>query len=236
MRVLVTRSEPGASETAQRLLALGFKPLVLPLTKIVPLPVEMEPVPAHAIAVTSANAIRRAPEGLLAEIAGKPVFAVGERTGAEARRAGLKVIDEDAGDAERLARHIDAAFPAPCHVTVLCGRVRRGVLETRLREAGHRVRVVETYDTLPYDPPDAEIAASLGEGGIDAVLVHSINGAEQLRRLAARSTVGAKLAGATYYCLSRRIADAMVSVAPERKRIAVSPTEESLLALFEEDG
>ena len=34
-RSLVTRPEPGATETARRLEAMGFTPVVLPLTEIV---------------------------------------------------------------------------------------------------------------------------------------------------------------------------------------------------------
>ncbi len=38
-RVLVTRPEPGAARTAKRLVALGFEPVLLPLTQTVALPV-----------------------------------------------------------------------------------------------------------------------------------------------------------------------------------------------------
>ncbi|MGB5801993.1 MAG: hypothetical protein WBG88_17980, partial [Mesorhizobium sp.] len=38
-RVLVTRPEPGAAGTAKRLAALGFEPVLLPLTQTVALPV-----------------------------------------------------------------------------------------------------------------------------------------------------------------------------------------------------
>ncbi|RWD19075.1 MAG: uroporphyrinogen-III synthase, partial [Mesorhizobium sp.] len=38
LRVLVTRPEPGASRTAQRLEEMGFQPILLPLTETVALP------------------------------------------------------------------------------------------------------------------------------------------------------------------------------------------------------
>ena len=79
-RVLVTRPEPGASETAQRLEALGFLPLKLPLHEIRPLPVNAGTMPGKtaAVAVTSANAVRHAPGALLERLSGLPCFAVGE--------------------------------------------------------------------------------------------------------------------------------------------------------------
>lgn len=232
MRVLVTRPQPGACETGVRLAALGFEPVLVPLTEIVPLAAAIGAEVIDAVAVTSANAIRHASPAIFAALGGKPVFAVGKRTGAAAREAGLDVVDEDAGDAEGLARRINAFFPAPGHVTVLCGRVRRDILETRLRAAGHRVRLIETYDTLPLEPSDAALAAALGDRPVGAVLVHSANGARQLCRLIERPVIGTKLADATFYCLSARIADALERVGPERKEIAAQPAEEQLLALL----
>ncbi|TIX52492.1 MAG: uroporphyrinogen-III synthase, partial [Mesorhizobium sp.] len=44
VRVLVTRPEPGASRTAQRLLDQGFQPILLPLTETVALPVDADGV------------------------------------------------------------------------------------------------------------------------------------------------------------------------------------------------
>jgi len=80
-RVLITRPEPGAVQTAKRLRALGWKPVCLPLTEISPLPAEL---PAgckfDAVAIPSANAIRHARPALLRALAGLPVFAVGQRT------------------------------------------------------------------------------------------------------------------------------------------------------------
>ncbi|TIW37543.1 MAG: uroporphyrinogen-III synthase, partial [Mesorhizobium sp.] len=82
VRVLVTRPEPGASRTAQRLLDQGFQPILLPLTETVALPVDADGVAnnAVAVAVTSANAVRHAPKEIIAALAGLPCHAVGKRT------------------------------------------------------------------------------------------------------------------------------------------------------------
>jgi uroporphyrinogen-III synthase len=45
-RILVTRSEPGASETAARLRAAGFEPIVEPLFAITPVDAELPCPPA----------------------------------------------------------------------------------------------------------------------------------------------------------------------------------------------
>ncbi|MFC5586315.1 uroporphyrinogen-III synthase [Nitratireductor kimnyeongensis] len=231
-RVLVTRPEPGASETAARLAGMGFEPLVLPLTETVPLHPAIHAQPVDVVAITSPNAIRHAPQSVFDALKGKPVLAVGRRTGEAARAAGLDVVDDEAGDAERLARCIDAAFMAPADVTVLCGRVRRDVLETRLRAAGHRPRLIEIYDTLPLEPSDAAIRSVIGEWPVDAVLLYSANGAEQLRRFMARSAMGTKLGAATFYCLSERIAGILGQDVKKTARIADFPSEDRLLFLL----
>lgn len=58
-RVWITRAEPGASATAQRIAALGHTPLVAPLLRIEP--VEAPQVDLRgvaALAFTSANGVR----------------------------------------------------------------------------------------------------------------------------------------------------------------------------------
>src|SRR5687767_7485784 len=95
-RVLVTRPEPGASETAQRLEALDFMPLKLPLHEIKPLSVNAAVIPTRvaAVAVTSANAIRHAPGELLERLLSVPCFAVGEATATTARAARFSNVTE----------------------------------------------------------------------------------------------------------------------------------------------
>ena len=45
-RVWVTRAEPGAARTADRLTALGFTPIVAPLLTLAPLPGALDAAPS----------------------------------------------------------------------------------------------------------------------------------------------------------------------------------------------
>ena len=98
-RVLVTRSEPGASETAQRLAGLGFEPIVEPVFEIEP--IEGVTLPAFdALAFTSANGVR-----VFAHLNPRrdaPVFCVGARTADEARAAGFANVTSADGDVSAL--------------------------------------------------------------------------------------------------------------------------------------
>ena len=85
-RVLVTRPAPETQRTARRLTELGYEPVMLPLTQTVALPVDAASLPERidAVAVTSSNALRNASPGLIARLAGKPCFAVGDKTARQA--------------------------------------------------------------------------------------------------------------------------------------------------------
>src|SRR5215213_7716998 len=93
-RVLITRPQPGAAQTAARLAALGYEPVAVPLTEIVSLPVQHD----HAAEVfdlataTSANGLRHTPPFMVERILGKPLFVVGDATAEVAKSMGVQNI------------------------------------------------------------------------------------------------------------------------------------------------
>ena len=104
-RVWITRAEPGASATAERVAALGHMPVVAPLMRIEP--VEAPQVDLRgvaALAFTSANGVR-------AFAAAEPsrnlkVFAVGAGTAAAVKAAGFRQVLSADGDVAALAQRI----------------------------------------------------------------------------------------------------------------------------------
>ncbi len=65
-RVLVTRPEPAAAQTAAKLRAAGYEPVLLPLSRTVALSFTVPDEVFDALTITSANAFRHiAPERLL---------------------------------------------------------------------------------------------------------------------------------------------------------------------------
>lgn len=132
-RVLVTRPEPGASATARALRSAGFDPVVLPLTEIRPLPIPETFFPVvDAVALTSANAIRHAPDRLLAEIRTVPVHAVGATSARAAREAGFADVTAGPGDAVGLASAMSQTLAPGSTVLYLCGKVRKPEFEQGL--------------------------------------------------------------------------------------------------------
>ncbi|CDX42148.1 Uroporphyrinogen III synthase HEM4 [Mesorhizobium sp. ORS 3359] len=232
VRVLVTRPEPGASRTARRIEALGFQPVLLPLTETRALPVEASiGADAVAVAVTSANAVRHAPRALVASLAGLPCHAVGKRTAEACRAAGFLSVSEGPGDAEALADAIGGGLAGKA-IVYLCGRVRFPVFEQRLTAAGVHVQPIETYDTISVDYGDAEVVAGLSGQSVEAALLYSAKASAALIKLIARPALRQLFETTEFLTLSARIAEPMEEIAGSRVHVASQPEEEALLALL----
>ncbi len=169
-RVLVTRSEPGASETAARLRAAGFEPIVEPLFAITP--VEAELPDFDAIAFTSANGVRQFAK--LNERRGPPVFCVGGRTAAEAAAAGFETVISADGDVNALAQLIIRRLARGARLLHVGNEESRGDLAGQLVAAKLQAAFVALFRAAPVSEPGPTLAAVLaGRDRIDAVLIHS---------------------------------------------------------------
>ncbi|MDA8251716.1 MAG: uroporphyrinogen-III synthase, partial [Rhodospirillales bacterium] len=94
----MTRPQPGASETAARLRALGRDAVLAPMLAIRPRPLSLAFRP-QAVLVTSGNAIAALPAALHA----LPLLAVGDATAARAAAAGFGDVHSAGRDATALA-------------------------------------------------------------------------------------------------------------------------------------
>lgn len=230
-RVLVTRPEPGASVTAEALKAAGFEPVIASLTEIVGLPVgEVDVGVAAAVAVTSANALRHAPELLLAGIAGMPVFAVGEATAQAAAANGCRDVVSGPGDAAGLARLVLDRLPAGSTVLYLCGKLRRPDFETVLVAGGMTVSALETYDTRPVDPASAIVRAVPPGAPLLAALLHSTESAKALAMSIQHPEVAHLLADAVAVAISDRAAAPLRGAFGDRLRVALEPTDAAMVS------
>ncbi|CAN7200607.1 uroporphyrinogen-III synthase [Mesorhizobium sp. LjNodule214] len=232
VRVLVTRPEPGATRTMRRLQDMGFQPTLLPLTETVALPVDARAAPSDAaVAVTSANAVRHAPEELIAALAALPCLAVGNRTAEAARKAGFLSVSEGPGDAAALADAIAAGYSAGT-IAYLTGRVRFPAFEEQLMAAGVEVRAIETYDTVALEYSDTDLLARLSSRPVEAVLLYSAKAAAATQALINRPALRDLFEKTVFFALSGRIAAVFESIAGSRIRIAPEPQEEALLELL----
>ena len=176
-RIWITRAQPGADVTAERVRALGHEAIVAPLLAVKPLAdVDVDLAGVAALAFTSANGVRA-----FADLSGERnlrVFAVGAATANAARAAGFRLVLSADGDVEALAEgiakrrgelrgavlHPGAAEPA-------------GDLVGALNGLGVEARQLVLYETTPVKLA-AERAGQLVQA--DAVLLHSPKAAQVL--------------------------------------------------------
>ncbi|MCO5155171.1 MAG: uroporphyrinogen-III synthase [Aquamicrobium sp.] len=230
--VLVTRPEPGAAATAARLAAMGFKPVVLPLTKIVATP--MAPAgPCDAVVATSANALRHAPAACLAALRDKRLYAVGAATAEAARQAGFADIAVAAGTAADLAGLIGNALAPGARLLHLAGRERTAGFAEDLARRGFAVEIAETYRAEERCYDAATVRARLGDAPVWGAPVFSERGGQLLDALAKRDGLGHLFEETRFFCISAKVAAALSG---RNTFVAAGPDEDAVLALLSSQG
>ncbi len=212
--VWITRAQPGADQTAERLSALGYAPIVAPLLAIRPLGPALDLTEVQALAFTSRNGVRAF--AALSDDRARPVFAVGDATAACAREAGFADVRSAGGDIHALAAliraegggrsilHPGAAEPAG-DLAALVG-------------AAARVTALAVYEAVETGVPTP--------GTWDIVLIHSPRAARALAATLAQETPKGRIAVA----ISDAAARPLGALPFAEIRIAAAPTETSLLA------
>ncbi len=221
-RILVTRSEPGAAQTAARLAAAGYHPICEPLFVIRPIDVVIPDF--DALAFTSLNGVRRFAE--LSARRDAPVLCVGARTADAARQVGFSDVTSADGDVSALRDLVLARLPAGARLLHAGNQDTRGDLAGQLTGKGIAAGFIALFRAEPVMRPGKELARHLaGDKAFDAALIHSPRAgivlADLIRKSAAAAPVDiaamSAAAAAPLSGLARRIA------------IASTPDESALL-------
>jgi uroporphyrinogen-III synthase len=216
-RVWITRTQPQAADTAQRVAALGLEPVLAPVLEARPIPgVTPDLAGVRALAFTSGHAV--AAFAALSVVRDLSVFAVGDATAARARAAGFGEVRSADGNTAALADLIIAARPG--RVLIPMAREPAADLAGLLAARGIEAAPVAVYETVPAGaaPPLADI---------DLVLIHSPRAAG----LVAAHLVGRPEASGIIACAISPVAAAPLErVGLAAVRIAARPTEAALLA------
>ncbi|WP_158287909.1 uroporphyrinogen-III synthase [Falsiroseomonas bella] len=229
--VLVTRPEPGGSETAARVAALGWQPVLAPALVLAP---RAFVIPAcQALLLTSRAAARALPP----PVPGLPVLAVGEATAAEARARGWNDCRAADGTAESLAALVAATLdPRDGPLLLAVGEGYSLDLAATLRARGFRVIRRIAYAAAPADRLPEAARQALAAGQVAGILFHSPRSARcamNLLRAAGLADVAPRL---EVFAISRRVAQAAVAAASplawRAVHVAERPEEQATLALL----
>ena len=226
--VLVTRPEPGASETAARLLDLGYSPVQAPCLEVVARAAHLpSPAGLAAVLATSGQAV-----ALPAAYHGVPLFAVGDATARRASAAGFATVHSADGDAADLRRLIlRECDPAAGALLLAVGAGQSQSLATDLRQDGFRVLRRVVYAVRPVSRLADAVAAALHRQEVRAALFFSAETAQAFVRLLPGELRGA-LAEVDALAIGRKAGAALRVLPWHDVRVALRPTQDELLALL----
>ena len=233
MGVLVTRPEPGAAETARRVAALGWEPVLAPALVLAPRPAEPPLPAAQALLLTSRAAARAVKPASPA----MPVLAVGEATAAEARAHGFVNVTAAEGDAAALAALAASRLDTAAGPLLLAVGAGYGAeLAAALRGHGFRVLRRVVYSAEPAAALPEPARAALASEAIVAALFFSPRSAGCAISLLRAAGLAGTLARAEALAVSPRVAAVLEAAAPEPRwrglRVAARPDQDSLLRLL----
>jgi uroporphyrinogen-III synthase len=232
MRVLVTRPQEDAEESAELLAERGHEALVAPLLDVKFREgddIALDGV--QAILITSANGIRAlATRTTRRDI---QVLAVGPHSAACARDAGFTDVEHASGDATALADYVSAQrAPADGVLLHASGADTKGYLVERLAAHGFTVKSVVLYDAVAARALPEVARTALAQHSVEAALFFSPRSARIFVELVTQAGLAEACRTLRACCISRAAADALGKLAFQDVRVAAHPNQEELLELL----
>ena len=232
--VLVTRPEPGLSETMAAVARLGFTPVAGSLLRITGRATRLPGASRlDAIVLTSGQAVAalaaaaRDDPGLRALL----VFAVGDSTASRMRAAGFAHTSSAAGDATDLAALVCTAVPPPAALLLATGSGHGQGLAATLRAHGYRLHRRAVYEAQAVTRLPHPAEAALRDRRIGACLFFSTETARIFARLCPLAP-GCVPDDITALALSAAVGEALAGLNWRSVRIAPRPEAQALLALL----
>lgn len=225
VRLLVTRPEPDASETAARLNALDIETVVDPLLSAETLNTTLPATDGFAaLAVTSANALRALHDrGELPRLKSLAVYTVGDRTAAVARDYGFaEVISARGSFGDLVALLVGAGIDGP--ILYPAAEQQAGDLGKALAPHGIMVITAPVYRMVAA----TGLRATTRFDALDGALFYSRRTAQAFVDLAPQVADRSRLG---VLCLSEAIAEPLLAAHFVRVSLADHPSEEAMMAL-----
>lgn len=212
-RLLVTRPEPKASETAAALKARGHEAFAFPLTQLEALP-HAPQIAAPNMLITSANALHFASPALRASLQGGQAFCVGAKTAQAAEQAGLHIAAIATSAADLAPQLPDTDF------TYLCSAHRTPSLEQAIHR--ERLQIIETYHAPILTPENHEAPSHSHYDGVVFYSARSVQAWDQWL-----------LTADHYFCLSHAIASELPNPAKKQAMVANHPDNAHLFTMID---
>jgi uroporphyrinogen-III synthase len=228
--VLITRPEPGASETAARVAALGLTPVVASFLDIRAVPSRLPPPDQiAAVLLASGSAIGPLPKSYL----DRPVLTVGSATARRAAAAGFTNVVSADGDATALVELVrKSRDPHKGTLLLAAGRGQSLALARELRASGYRVLRRVVYSAQPARQLPEAARAALLDGDTKFVLFFSAETALCFMRLVRAAGLIDTLRTRDAITIGGQAGMALRGDYWARVRVAGRPTQDEMLALL----
>lgn len=224
--VLITRAEPGASETAARVGALGGAPIVSPTLAFKSLDQSLSATANTyaGLVFTSANGVRAF--AAVSDNRDLRAWCVGPATARAAREHGFEQVRESSGNAIDLAHYIADDGPSETLPLLhVANAAAKGDLKAKLVDLGFSVEFAPLYEMVPADAFSAEALAAITADAPALVLIHSAKGAQSFVRLCGERSV----AHLTAVAISEPASRPLLPLELEALHISRRPNEDGLM-------
>ena len=235
MRLIVTRPQPEATRTARALIRLGHEAILSPMLDIVSDP--RAPIPERAfqaLVVTSSSAVRALTQRTDNRVARDlPLFAVGDRTALEAKRAGFRNAHSAGGGLADLVAMLAAELSADAGpLLYAAGEAQAGDLAGEMQAQGFEVETAIVYRAISRMRLSGVADDGLRADGVDGVLLYSRRSAEAFAQAAHAGGLSPLSRRVMLFCLSTATAEPLTGLTAGKIAIADEPNQTSLFALI----
>jgi len=233
MKVLITRAEPSASQTAQKVIEAGHEPVVMPLFEIHDTGRQIPRKQYDAIVFTSKNAVTTlSNRGWHPENADMPAFCVGKKTQDAARAFGFTTTRTATGGGVELTKLIAEQDNKGKTFLYLSTPDKSHDMAQALEPFGIRVETVDIYQARTISPPPGDFMSAINTVSQGAVLVYSALGSHHLgsliqEHLDVHALIGARLIGISRHALKPLETLSWKSIATPQ-----APDETEMLAMI----
>jgi len=226
---LMTRPVEEARKSGAKLEDMGHRVVYAPMIKVEQVSFEI-PDDTRSLIITSKNGARF---GLMnIGNKGRPIFAVGEQTAAEARALGFTNVTVGPGTARQLVPLLlECGVSQKREYSHLCGNHISYDIADVLRNEGLDAENTVTYQTRSSAVFSPAVQEEIEQGTIDGVLLYSPRTATIFEEAVSEHGLHEWLSTVDAYCLSNRVADTLLSPWKTISN-AVLPTEKALFSLL----
>ena len=217
--------------SAKLLEAMGYRPIIAPVTQIVAAGARPPGEGFDAVLATSARAFAFLSGESCARLASAPLFAVGEETAAAARARGLAGRGAIASDAPSLTPMLLAQFSSGARLLYLAAQDRKSGIETALAAAGIEVRTVEIYRAEARSGWSGQEAHDIRQCAV--ALHYSRRGAALAIEFAARAGCAEPFRALTHVCISTDVAGPLRRAGAGAIAAANQPNEAALFVALQ---